>query len=48
MVDLAQHYAEGPVTLKAIAELQELSAKYVEQLIIPLRAAGLIQSVRGR
>ena len=48
MVDLAQHYAEGPVTLKAIAERQELSAKYLEQLIIPLRAAGLIRSVRGR
>jgi Rrf2 family cysteine metabolism transcriptional repressor len=48
MVDLAQHYAEGPVALKAIAERQELSVKYLEQLIIPLKTAGLIRSVRGR
>lgn len=48
MVDLAQHYADGPIPLAAIAKRQDLSAKYLEQLIILLKGAGLIQSVRGR
>jgi Rrf2 family protein len=48
MVDLAQHYADGPIPLAAIAQRQDLSAKYLEQLIILLKGAGLIRSVRGR
>ena len=48
MVDLAQHYAQGPVPLAEIAKRQDLSAKYLEQLIILLKGAGLIQSARGR
>jgi len=48
MVDLAQHYADGPIPLAEIARRQDLSAKYLEQLIILLRGAGLIRSVRGR
>lgn len=48
MVDLAQHYADGPIPLAEIAKRQDLSAKYLEQLIILLRGAGLIRSVRGR
>ena len=48
MVDLAQHYADGPISLAEIAKRQDLSAKYLEQLIILLKGAGLIQSVRGR
>ena len=48
MVDLAQHYADGPIPLAAIAKRQDLSAKYLEQLIILLKGAGLIRSVRGR
>jgi Rrf2 family protein len=48
MVDLAQHYADGPVPLAEIAKRQDLSAKYLEQLIILLKGAGLIRSTRGR
>ena len=48
MVDLAEHYAEGPVPLTKIAKRQDLSAKYLEQLIILLKGAGLIRSARGR
>ena len=47
MVDLAQHYGEGPLPLVEIAKRQDLSQKYLEQLIIPLKAAGLIRGVRG-
>jgi Rrf2 family protein len=48
MVDLAQHYVDGPIPLTQIALRQELSSKYLEQLIILLKAAGLIRSTRGR
>ena len=48
MVDLAQHYADGPVPLAEIAKRQDLSAKYLEQLIILLKGNGLIRSTRGR
>jgi len=41
MVDLSQHMADGPISLKSIAE------GYLEQLIIELRKAGLVRSVRG-
>ncbi|UCE83900.1 MAG: Rrf2 family transcriptional regulator [Deltaproteobacteria bacterium] len=48
MVDLAEHYADGPIPLAEIARRQNLSVKYLEQLIILLKGAGLIRSTRGR
>ncbi|OEH84588.1 Rrf2 family transcriptional regulator [Desulfuribacillus stibiiarsenatis] len=47
MIDLAINYGEGPVSLKTIAERHDLSDHYLEQLIAPLRNAGLVRSVRG-
>lgn len=47
MVDLAQHYDQGPVQIRDIARRQAISVKYLEQLIIPLKKAGFIASVRG-
>jgi len=47
MVDLAQHSADGPVCLSAIAERQEISLSYLEQLFAKLRRGGLVASVRG-
>jgi len=47
MFDLAQHYGEGPISLKSVAERQDLSEHYLEQLIAGLRKAGLVRSVRG-
>src|SRR5205807_10407489 len=47
MVDLAQ-YSEGePVSLAEIAERQEISLSYLEQLFAMLRKNGLVKSVRG-
>ena len=48
MLDLAQHYREGPLQLGDIAKRQEVSVKYLEQIIIPLKKAHYIESVRGR
>jgi Rrf2 family protein len=47
MFDLALNYGEGPIPLKSIAERQEISEHYLEQLISNLRKAGLVKSVRG-
>ena len=47
MVDLALHYGEGQILLKDIAERQEISEKYLWQLIPPLKNAGLLSSMRG-
>ena len=47
MLELASHYGEGLIELKEIAKKENISLKYLEQVIIPLRAAGLVKSVRG-
>ncbi len=47
MADLADHYGKNPVFLKDIAQREDISEKYLSIIVIPLRAAGLIQSTRG-
>jgi len=47
MLDLASHYGEKPVFLKDIAGRENISEKYLSLIVIPLRSAGLIRSIRG-
>ena len=47
MLELATHYGEGTIELREIAEKEDISPKYLEQVIVPLRTAGLVKSVRG-
>ena len=47
LLDMAQHYNEGPIQLGDIAKRQAVSVKYLEQIIIPLKKAHYIESVRG-
>jgi Rrf2 family protein len=47
ILELACHYGEGPIELKEIARKENISLKYLEQVIVPLRTAGLIKSIRG-
>jgi Rrf2 family cysteine metabolism transcriptional repressor len=47
MLELASHYGEGPIELREIAKKEDISLKYLEQVINPLRAAGLVKSIRG-
>jgi len=47
MLKLALNYQKGPISLKDIAQQEEMSEKYLSQLVIPLRASGLIYSLRG-
>jgi Rrf2 family cysteine metabolism transcriptional repressor len=47
LLDLARNGESGPVSLKDIAERQEISMSYLEHLINPLVAGGVIRTVRG-
>lgn len=47
MLDLAIHYSKGLVTLKEIAIRQEISEKYLEQIIMQLNKSDYVKSVRG-
>ena len=47
MLDLAFHYGEGPILLKDIARRQQISERYLEHLITPIKVAGLVTSMRG-
>ncbi|WP_042345702.1 cysteine metabolism transcriptional regulator CymR [Bacillus massiliigorillae] len=47
MIELAKKHGEGPTSLKSIAQRHDLSEHYLEQLIAPLRNAGLVRSIRG-
>jgi len=48
MADLAKHGQFDPMPLSAIAERQNLSVAYLEQIFLKLRRAGLVESERGR
>lgn len=48
MIDLAERYGDGCVPVKDVAERQGISKKYLEQVVAPLSAAGLLQITRGR
>ena len=47
VVDLAQHYSQGPVQSADIAGRQGIPEAYLEQLMTTLRKSGLIRSTRG-
>lgn len=47
MLDLTLHQGDKPVLLREVARRQEISARYLEQLILNLKTAGLVKSIRG-
>lgn len=47
MIDVALYAGDAPVTLAAVAERQQISLSYLEQLFGKLRRSGLVDSVRG-
>ncbi len=48
MLEMARKYSEGTIHLRKIAKKQNVSAKYLEQIIMPLKRAGFVEGVRGR
>ena len=47
LLELALHQGEGPILLKDIAQRQQISLRYLEHLITPLIAGGIVRSIRG-
>ena len=47
MLQLAENYGKEPLQLRIIARDQEVSVKYLEQLMTVLKAAGFVTAVRG-
>ena len=47
LLEMATRYGDGPVQLKDIARTQQISLQYLQQILGPLNAAGLIHTTRG-
>ncbi len=47
MFHLAQHYGEGPIALKTIADAENIPEAYLEQLMPKLKKAELVNVMRG-
>ena len=48
MLELAKHYGEGePVRIRHIAESHEVPPRFLVQILLQLKGAGLVDSVRG-
>ena len=47
MVELARSFGQGPLPLTEVSRLQNISLAYLEQIVAPLREAGLVVSTRG-
>lgn len=47
LIDLAQHQGEGYIALKDIAKRQNISKKYLEQIVPMLNSSGMLQANRG-
>lgn len=48
MIDLAQHRDDGYISLKEISARQDITVRYLEQIIAILLKAGFVQSFRGK
>lgn len=48
MVVLAENHGQGPLSLRRVAKKKRLPFKYLEQVVIPLREAGLIEAKEGK
>jgi Rrf2 family protein len=47
VIELAENHGKGPLQIRVIAKQQDISAKYLEQLMAILKSAGLVRSIRG-
>ena len=47
ILELAEKDGSGPLRVKTIAQSQDISAKYLEQLMSILKSAGFVRSIRG-
>ena len=47
ILELAKNHGESPLQIKTIARCQDISVKYLEQLMAMLKSAGFVRSIRG-
>ena len=47
ILELAKNHGKGPLQIKTIAHRQDISIKYLEQLMAILKSAGFVRSIRG-
>ncbi|MCD6080111.1 MAG: hypothetical protein DRP73_02280 [Candidatus Omnitrophota bacterium] len=47
MLELGVNYGKGPTYLREVAEKEDISEKYLSQLVLPLKSANLITAERG-
>lgn len=47
MINLALNFKERPTIIKNVAEKENISPRYLEQIVIPLKNSGLVRSIRG-
>lgn len=47
IVDIALHQSKGPVSINSISKRQDVTVKYLELIMHPLKEAGVIVSTRG-
>lgn len=47
LLDLAMRIGEGPTLVREIAEREDISVRYLEQLLLPLKASGMVRATRG-
>ncbi|MBU8921410.1 MAG: Rrf2 family transcriptional regulator [Bacteroidales bacterium] len=48
LIDLASERQDGPISVASIARRQDLSVKFLEQIMSRLKATSLVRVVRGR
>lgn len=47
VIDLACHFGEGPVSAREVSEHRGIPARFLEQLLVQLRRAGIVTALRG-
>lgn len=47
MVDIAQNFVSQPVSLQSIAERQQITLNYLEQIFAKLKKSGIVVSIKG-
>ncbi len=47
LIDLSSHSKEDPISLSSIAERNQISLQYLEQIFASLRVAGIVRSIKG-
>jgi len=47
LLDMAEYYGKGPIKLRVIARRQNISVKYLEQIVRPLKSANYIKGFCG-